>query len=164
MRERIQRYDFLIAHSDLFARQGSLKSVGQIVRDCHAPQPNVRPSAAFVAEQLFDLLSSTVLETAPSPSKPEAAILAVSLALEAHLKQALEGNGNNSASPQLEPGHWMSLEQAYLNGNPIASMLVGRAIWNGLWVTSTERSGVVLAPGRDADESEKAKPPVNMSC
>lgn len=161
-RERIRRYDFLTAHPDLFAGQGSLKSIGQIVRDCHALQPNVRPSAAFVAEQLFDLLSSTVLEMDPSPGKPEAAIVAVSLALEAHLKQALESDGNKSASPQLDPDHWTSLEQAYLDGNPIASMLLGRAIWTGLWVTSSERSGVVLAPGRDADESEKAKSPLSI--
>jgi hypothetical protein len=163
IRESIRNYDFRTAHPDLFAAQGTLKSVGQIVRDCHTLQPNLRPSAAFVAERLFDLLSCSVPETAPSPGGPEAAIVAVSLALEAHLKQ-VQGGDDNSVSPQLEPGNWISLEQAYLLGNPIASMLLGRAIWNGLCVANTETSGLVLAPGRDPDESEKSTPPINMSC
>lgn len=141
-------------------RKGFLKSVAQIVRDCYALRPTLRPSAAFVTERLFDVFSSGVMEIHSSSSNTEEAKTAVSLALEAHSKKASLENRSGVVTPQLGPDHWWSLEQAYSDGDPTASMLIGQAIWKGLRPTGGEGSQVVLAPGRDADESKTARFPV----
>jgi hypothetical protein len=161
LRDRIKRSNFQKEHADLLAKGGILKSVAQIVQDCHAFRPTLRPSAAFVMEQLFDVLSSGVMEILPSSGGPETAKVAVSLALEAHSKQTSQENSSGDITPQIDPDHWLSLEQAYFDGDPIASMLMGQAIWKGLRPTGAEGSQVVLAHGRDVDESKKAEFPVD---
>ena len=159
LRDRIKKTNFRKEHADLLAQKGILNCVAQIVRDCHALRPTLRPSAAFVAERLFDIFSSGVMDIHSSSSNTEEAKTAVSLALEAHSKKASLENRSGAVTPQLDPDHWESLEQAYSDGDPTASMLIGQAIWKGLRPTSGEGSQVVLAGGRDADESKMARFP-----
>jgi hypothetical protein len=141
----------------MLSTEGTIKSVAKILRDCHALKPRLRPSAAFVAEKLFDLLSSEVMDMPPYSDDPEDAKTAVLLALEAHAKHASNKNDTGDVVPQIDQAHWSRLEQLHFRGDPIASMLMGQIIWKGLRTTDPEGSQVVLACGRDACESKKRK-------
>lgn len=101
------------------------------------------------------ILGRSVSPRVRQPSCTEAAKAAVSRALEVRGKQASVENNSGNTTPQLDPDHWLNLDQAYFKGEPIASMLMGQAIWKGLRPKGTEGSQVVLARGRDADESKK---------
>ena len=132
LRDRIKRFNFQKEHAILFAKGGALKSVAQIIQDCHAAKPNLRPTAAFITEQLFDIMVCGVVEAPPFPSASQAAKAVVLLALESLASGAVE------AAPRLTLKHWPCLEQAHTEGDPIASMLLGRATWKELKPTSTE--------------------------
>lgn len=154
LRNRIAGYNFQEEHAHLLATEGILKSIVQIVRGCHALRPSLRPSAAYITEQLFDIWSSGVLQTPPSSVDPEAAKDAVTLALETHTKQPTLENNSGYVAPNIDPVHWSSLEEARSNGDPLASALIGQAIWRGLQPPGIEESQVVLARGRNPNESK----------
>ena len=156
LRERIKQLDFQKEYADLLAKDGSLKSVAQILQGCCSLKSVLRPPAAFVAERLFDALSSGVMALAPSFSNLEAAKSAVSLALGTHGNKSLQHEQGVDDAPQPSANDLLSLEQAHDGGDPVASALIGQAIWKGLKATATGASQVLLARGRDTDESKDA--------
>ena len=134
--------------TELLSKEGGLQAVNQIVRSCHASKPSLRPSAAYVAEQLFDIISSRSMDVRLFSSKLIDAKVAISHTLETF------SNIVPQIDPDFDPDHWASLETAHSNGDPIASALIGQAIWRGVKPMSIEGNQMVLAPGRDANESK----------
>jgi serine/threonine protein kinase len=144
LRERIKSSDIQKEETELLSKIGNLESVDLIVQSCHAPKPSLRPSAAYIVEQLFDIISSGATDVRLSSDNLVDAKVAIALALEKH----------SNILPHVDSDHWENLDAAYFNGDPIAAMLIGQAIWRGLKPISTEGNQVVLAPGIDANESK----------
>ena len=115
-----------------------LLTVQKIVLECHRRTPSLRPSAASVTEKLFDIYANSFCNNAEDP--PDAST--VKEEILAALERKEEG-------PQPTSESWQILRSSAQGGDPVACLLMGRAIWSGVIDEGEDRNQVVLVTNTD---------------
>jgi hypothetical protein len=96
-----------------------------IVRDCWNPNPTLRPSAAFVAQIMLDILVRELVQAPSAPVAPHDVLVAIKERVSRGIRCKKEGNAQVSV---IDPEDVRILRQsADLSIDPISSFLLGTA-------------------------------------
>lgn len=103
-----------------------------------------------MAEQLFNILSTAGVESLSSEQRLSGVKVMVSQALVSFKK--LE---KSRTELLVAEDDWQLLEDSYVSdGDPVAAMLLGQAIWRGMKQIDSDQGQTVLAHGNDVEEGE----------
>ena len=101
-----------------------------IVRDCWNANPVLRPSAAFVAQTILDIVVRDLVPGSPAAVVPHSTLYVIKERVLEEIRYKKEGKKHESI---IIPDEARTLRQsADLNVDPVSSYLLGAAILYGL--------------------------------